>query len=152
MCGVLSERDPNKKIFALGTEGSMSQYLNEGKVRGIIHLIEETKTFGQKGFRKRVVVLEQPGDRFTNYIPVEFTQDACDRVDALSLGQEVEVSFRLSGRRWQRDPSSEVKFFVNPEASNFKVISGDAGGGPASIDSVNDEFAQASYEEDDIPF
>jgi hypothetical protein len=130
----------------------MSSFVNEGKVRGIIHLIEETKTFGQKGFRKRVVVLEQPGDRFTNYVPIEFTQDACDRVDSLKLGQEIEVSFRLSGRRWQRDPNSEVKFFVNPEASNFKVVNGEADPKSNSIDSANDEFAQASYEEDDIPF
>lgn len=126
-------------------------FLNEGKVRGLVHLIEETKTFGQKGFRKRVVVLEQPGDRFTNFIPIEFTQDACDKVDALSLGQEVEVSFKLSGRRWQRDPNSEVKFFVNPEAWNFKVISAE-GGAPPDIDAINDEFAQASYDDDDIPF
>ncbi|MBL8888960.1 MAG: DUF3127 domain-containing protein [Planctomycetaceae bacterium] len=130
----------------------MSNFVNEGKVRGIIHLIEETKTFGQKGFRKRVVVLEQPGDRFTNYIPIEFTQDACDKVDSLSLGQEVEVTFRLSGRRWQRDPNSEVKFFVNPEAWNFKVVTGDTNSKAASVESANDEFAQASYEEDDIPF
>lgn len=130
----------------------MSNFVNEGKISGVIHLIEETKTFGQKGFRKRVVVLEQPGDRFTNYVPIEFTQDACDKVDALSLGQEIEVSFRLSGRRWQRDPNSEVKFFVNPEAWNFKVVSGAGDGKPASMEAANDEFAQASFEEDDIPF
>jgi hypothetical protein len=130
----------------------MSNFVNEGKISGVIHLIEETKTFGQKGFRKRVVVLEQPGDRFTNYVPIEFTQDACDKVDGLTLGQEIEVSFRLSGRRWQKDPNSEVKFFVNPEAWNFKVLSGNAESKAASIDAANDEFAQASYEEDDIPF
>lgn len=130
----------------------MSNFVNDGKISGVIHLIEETKTFGQKGFRKRVVVLEQPGDRFTNYVPIEFTQDACDKVDALSLGQEIEVSFRLSGRRWQKDPNSEVKFFVNPEAWNFKVVSGNVESKAASVDAANDEFAQASYEEDDIPF
>jgi hypothetical protein len=27
-------------------------------VRGVVHLIEETRTFGQKGFRQRLVVLE----------------------------------------------------------------------------------------------
>jgi hypothetical protein len=57
----------------------------------------------------------------------------------------------LSGRRWQRDPQSEVKFFVNPEAANFKVVSGEVSA-DTSVDAANDEFAQASYEEDDIPF
>ncbi len=129
-----------------------ANYLNEGKVRGLVHMIEETKTFGQKGFRKRLVVLEQPGDRFTNYVPIEFTQDSCDRVDSLSLGQEIEVSFRLSGRRWQKDPNSDVKFFVNAEAWSFKVTSGDASDPAAAVDQANDEFSQAAYEEDDIPF
>lgn len=127
--------------------------MNDGKVRGIVHLIEETKTYGQKGFRKRLVVLEQPDDRFTNFVPIEFTQDSCDSVDQLNLGDEVEVSFRLSGRRWQRDANSEVKFFLNAEASSFKKVTG--GGSDASIDQstgANDEFAQASYDDDDIPF
>jgi len=127
----------------------MSQFTNDGTVQGTIHLIEETKTFGQKGFRKRLVVLEQPGDRFTNYVPVEFTQDNCDSVDGLSEGESIEVKFRISGRKWQRDPQSEVKYFSNVEAVSFKVL----GGGSAANDTAaaNDEFNQVAYE-DDIPF
>ena len=44
--------------------------MSDAKVRGTIHVIEETKTYGQKGFRKRLVVLEQDSERFTNYIPL----------------------------------------------------------------------------------
>ena len=54
--------------------------MSDAKVRGIVHVIEETKTYGQKGFRKRLVVLEQENDRFANYIPLEFIQDGCDTV------------------------------------------------------------------------
>ncbi len=50
-------------------------------VRGTVHLVEETKTYGAKGFRKRVVVLEQDNGSFTNYIPIEFTGDSCDSID-----------------------------------------------------------------------
>ena len=35
-------------------------------ITGVIEVIEETKTYGQKGFRKRLVVLKQDGGRFTN--------------------------------------------------------------------------------------
>jgi hypothetical protein len=87
-----------------------------------VHLIEETKTFGQKGFRKRLVVLEQDKGKFINYIPLEFVQDGCDAVDELNVGDEIDVPFRLSGRKWQRDPSSEVKFFLSAEATGFKVL------------------------------
>lgn len=87
--------------------------MSNAKIRGIVHVIEETKTFGQKGFRKRTVVLEQQNGRFANYIPLEFTNDGCDLVDDLRLGDEVDITYRLGGRKWQKDPSSEVKYFLS---------------------------------------
>lgn len=96
--------------------------MSDATVRGTVHLIEETKTYGQKGFRKRLVVLEQDKGRFINYIPVDFVQDGCDSVDELSVGDDVEVTYRLSGRKWQRDERSEVKFFLNAEATEFKIL------------------------------
>ena len=129
--------------------------MSDAKVRGIVHLIEDTKTYGQKGFRKRLVVLEQDNGRFTNYIPVDFIQDACDTVDEMNVGDEVEITYRLSGRKWQRDPNSEVKFFLNAEASSFQVL----GGGSASADtaaastaSANDALAEAADDDEDVPF
>jgi len=125
--------------------------MSQATVSGVIHLIEETKTYGQKGFRKRLVVLEQTtGGGFTNYIPVEFIKDACDAVDELSVGDEVEVTYRLSGRRWQRDPDSEAKYFLSAEALSFRVLSGGAGGRPAAGADVDDMLTEAA--EDDIPF
>ena len=94
--------------------------MSDAKVRGVVHLIEETKTYGQKGFRKRLVVLEQDNDRFTNYIPFEFIQDACDSVDDLNVGDEAEITYRLAGRKWQKDAGSEVKFFLNAEAMSLE--------------------------------
>ncbi len=131
--------------------------MSDAKVRGIVHVIEETKTYGQKGFRKRLVVLEQDNERFTNYIPLEFIQDGCDTVDDLNVGDDVEISYRLSGRKWQKDANSEVKFFLNAEATKFKVFDKKAqsrdNAQPAE-DSVtaNDKLAEAAYDEDDIPF
>lgn len=91
-------------------------------VRGFVYLVEETKTYGQKGFRKRVVVLEQSFDQFSNFIPLEFTQDDCDSVDQLEVGAEVEVTFLLNGRKWQKDANSEVKFFLNAKATGFTFV------------------------------
>lgn len=123
--------------------------MSDAKVRGIVHVIEGTKSFGQKGFRKRLLVLEQNG-RFPNYIPIDFTGDNCDSIDNLKIGDEIEVTYRLNGRKWQKDPSSEVKFFLNAEATGFKVIGGKETGG---AEDANAAFAEASYEEDeDVPF
>ena len=123
--------------------------MSDAKVRGIVHVIEGTKSFGQKGFRKRLLVLEQNG-RFPNYIPIDFTGDNCDSIDNLKIGDEIEVTYRLNGRKWQKDPNSEVKFFLNAEATSFKVIGGKETGG---AEDANAAFAEASYEEDeDVPF
>ncbi len=96
--------------------------MTQPTVTGTVHVIEETKTYGQKGFRKRLVVLEQDNGRFTNYLPLEFIQDACDSADELKVGQNIEVTYRLSGRKWQRDPQSEVKYFLSAEAMGFRVL------------------------------
>ena len=75
-----TDRSRNRQTSLAG-----AQTMSNAKVRGIVHLIEDTKTFGQKGFRKRMIVLEQQNGRFANYIPLEFTNDACDLADDLRL-------------------------------------------------------------------
>jgi hypothetical protein len=126
--------------------------MSDTKVQGVVHLIEETKTYGQKGFRKRLVVLEQDNGRFPNFIPLEFLRDNCESADDLNVGDNVEISYQLSGRKWQKDPSSEVKFFLSAEALSFKVL-GSADAAPSQDSgSANDAFADASYDENDIPF
>ncbi len=131
--------------------------MSEAKVRGIVHLIEETKTFGQKGFRKRTVVLEQENGRFPNFIPLDFTRDACELADDLSVGDEIEISYLLGGRKWQKDPGSEVKFFLSAEAVSFKKLTGaDKAKSKAKNDDLNQDTANEafseSYDEGDIPF
>lgn len=127
-------------------------------VRGIVYQIDETKSYGQKGFRKRQVVLEQDTSRFTNYVPVEFIQDSCDTVDELKLGDDVEIAYRLSGRKWQKDAASEVKYFLSAEALSFKVLSGSASKSKSSPSTENAADANAAFDEGascdetDIPF
>jgi hypothetical protein len=126
--------------------------MSQSKVEGIVHLIEETKEVGQRGFRKRLVVLEQPGERFTNYIPIEFIQDGCDTVDDLSEGDKVEITYKLSGRKWQRDAKSEVKYFLSAEGQRFKVLSGGNAAGSDSAEDANAAFDEAADDVDDVPF
>jgi hypothetical protein len=128
--------------------------MSDAKVRGVVHAIEDTKTYGQNGFRKRLVVLEQSRGRFTNYLPLEFVQEGCDTVDDLGVGDEVEITYRLSGRKWQRDAQSEVKYFLSAEASEFTVLKGKAAsaapeaGRPAPDPSEAEDFAS----DEDVPF
>jgi len=126
--------------------------MKDPTVRGVVHLIEETKTFGQKGFRKRLVVLQQDKASFTNYIPVEFVKDGCDAVDDLSLGDEIEVTYRLSGRRWQRDESSEAKYFLTAEGLSFRQLSAGGPGHARPRTEIDPNDALAEAADDDVPF
>ena len=125
--------------------------MSEATVQGVVHLVEETKTYGQKGFRKRLVVLEQENGRFTNYIPVEFVQDNCDVADDIAKGENIEITYKLNGRRWQKDPGSEVKFFLNAEAIRFKKLAGAAAASSESQVASGEEEPPV-YEDGDIPF
>ena len=126
--------------------------MSDGKVSGKVHFIDDTKTFGQNGFRKRTVVLEQDSGRFTNYIPVEFIQESCDSVHSLKVGDEAEITFQLTGRKWQKDAASEVKYFLNAQASSFRVI----GSGQAAAEEdgapMFDPSNETEFDEDNVPF
>lgn len=126
--------------------------MSNATVRGKVHVIDETKTFGKNGFRKRMVVLENDEGRFTAYIPIDFVQDACDTVDDLKVGQEVEITYRLGGRKWQRDPQSEVKYFLSAEAQSFRVLDGGTSATDDDLDDVNAQLNAAAQEQDDVPF
>jgi len=118
--------------------------MSNASVTGQVHVIEPTKTFGQKGFRKRMVVLEQTTSRFTNYLPMEFIGDSCDMVDNLKVGDTIKVSYRLTGRKWQRDEQSEVKFFLSAEAMEYELIRDGGGAGSAA-----EEHDEADFGPDD---
>jgi len=135
--------------------------MSNSTVRGIVHVKEDTKTYGSNGFRKRLLVLEQDKGKFINYIPVDFTNDGCDSIDDVQVGDDLEITYRLSGRKWQKDSSSEVKFFLNAEALNFNVVGSkatssanaeSANAESANAESANDSFDEAAAGEDEVPF
>ncbi|MBM79100.1 MAG: hypothetical protein CMJ78_00720, partial [Planctomycetaceae bacterium] len=65
--------------------------MSDARVSGIVDVVEETKSYGKNNFQKRLVVIRQDGERFTNYIPVEFLQARCADADSINVGDEVEV-------------------------------------------------------------
>ncbi len=127
--------------------------MSDPTITGTVHLIEPTRTFGQKGFRKRLVVVEQPGGRFTNYLPVEFVQDSCDDVDRLKTGDRVTISYRLTGRKWQKDERSEVKYFLSAEATGIQQLDAGAGAGAGAGGRAADEPPPGHFDDDEsAPF
>ena len=84
-------------------------------VSGSVSLLEETKEYGNNGFRKRLIVVSQESERYENLIPMYFIQDNCEMADGLESGMQVTVHFRLKGRAWQKDGEDNPKYFLDAE-------------------------------------
>ncbi|MEM8999383.1 MAG: DUF3127 domain-containing protein [Bacteroidota bacterium] len=79
------------------------------EVQGRVKVIDETKTYGNNGFRKREMVITTE-EQYPQHILVEFIQDKCDLLNNYSVGQMVKVSINLRGREWV-NPQGETKYF-----------------------------------------
>lgn len=79
------------------------------EVLGRIKMIDETKSFGANGFRKREMVVTTD-EQYPQHIMIEFTQDKCDLLNNYKEGEPVKVSINLRGREWV-NPQGETKYF-----------------------------------------
>ena len=138
-------RTKNKTNQVISKEKQMSN----STVQGVVHVVQPVETFGTKGFRKRVVVLEQDSGNFINYIPVEFTNDDCDRAEDIEPGSTIEVKYFLNGRKWQKDAQSDVKFFVSIRVADYRLL-----GNPeaTTTEATPDVTTYDNADNADIPF
>jgi len=93
------------------------------EVIGKIKKIEETKTFGASGFRKREAVIET-NDQYPQPLLVEFAQDKCDLLDSYIVGQDVKVSINLRGKEWI-NPEGEAKYFNTIQGWRVELFDND---------------------------
>lgn len=67
--------------------------------KGEIIKIGETETFGQNGFRKRIVVVKTP-EAYPQELPFEFVQDKVSILDKYSVGDNVAINYNLRGQEY----------------------------------------------------
>lgn len=128
------------------------------EVSGKIKMIDETKSFGSNGFRKREVVVTTD-EQYPQHIMVEFTQDKCDLLNNYNVGEPVKVSINLRGREWV-NPQGETKYFNSIQGWRIEKLQAEAPQGypqaPAQAPAAHDAFEPATnYKEedhDDLPF
>ncbi len=79
------------------------------ELQGKIKIIEETKTYGNNGFRKRGMVITTE-EQYPQHIMIEFVQDKTDLLNSYQVGMNVKVSINVGGREWV-NPQGETKYF-----------------------------------------
>ena len=90
------------------------------EIQGRIKQIFPSQVIGQNGFEKRdlVIVTEET---YPQTIIIQFTQQRCDLLNNLQVGQNVKVYINIKGREWT-NPQGETKYFNTIEGWKIEVI------------------------------
>ena len=109
------------------------------EIKGRIKQINETKSYGDKGFQKRELIVTT-NEQYPQPLLIEFVQDKCAILDNYKSGQDVKIGINLRGREWVND-KNETKYFNSVQG--WKIELSDEQGSSA---------AQEPQKEDDLPF
>lgn len=120
------------------------------EVVGKIRTIKETKSYGAKGFLKRELVVET-GDKFTQYILMEFTQDNCEILDRFKVGDEVKIQVNINGRIWINPEKEEVIFNSINGWRIENLNNTDSGNMPSKTSGATSQDADSDVD-DSLPF
>jgi hypothetical protein len=121
------------------------------EVTGKIKKIDETKTFGNNGFRKREMVVTTE-EQYPQMIMIEFVQDKCDLLNNFKVGDDVKVSINLRGREWV-NPQGETKYFNSITGWRIEnAMAGTSSVPPAAMESFAPADSVSDEEPDDLPF
>jgi hypothetical protein len=124
------------------------------EIQGTIKHIEQTKTVGSGGFRKRELIVTTD-EQYPQHLMIEFVQDKTDLLDAYKVGQPVKVSINLRGREWT-NPQGEVKYFNSIQGWRIESLQQNASnpGLPPvpPIDAFEPADDLREDDHDDLPF
>ena len=90
------------------------------EIQGRIKQIFPSQIIGQNGFEKRDLVITTE-EQYTQTIIIQFTQQRCDLLNNLQVGQNVKVYINIRGREWT-NPQGETKYFNTIEGWKIEVI------------------------------
>jgi len=123
------------------------------EVQGKIKMIDETKTYGSNGFKKRELVITTE-EQYPQHILIEFVQDKTELLNNYQVGQNVKVSINLRGREWV-NPQGETKYFNSVQGWRVEnmeqAVSGDMPPLPPE-DAFEPATDLKEEDHDDLPF
>lgn len=123
------------------------------EITGKIKKIDETKTYGASGFRKREMVLTTD-EQYPQMLLIEFVQDKCDLLNNFQVDQPVKISINLRGREWI-NPQGEAVYFNSIQGWRIEPVESEATAEippMAPIDNLETIGDVDDNEPDDLPF
>lgn len=104
-------------------------------------------------FKKREFIVEyrdNPQGQYVQYLKFQFTGDKVTMLDSYKVDQEVNISFNLKGRKYEKD--GRVSYFMDLEA--WKISPANGGQVASSSLPSPDRFNSLDSEDEDtgLPF
>lgn len=117
------------------------------EIKGKVIVINDTIIVSDK-FRKKEFVIEKKetspnGYEFIDTIKFQLTQEKCELINGLKIGDEVNVHFNVKGNKWEKN--GNVSYFVNLDAFKVEVL-GEVQNNPVT------EIPPAEGDDGDVPF
>lgn len=121
------------------------------KITGKILEVKDTQQISDT-FKKRVFVLEYADNpQYPEYITFDLVQDRCNLIDGFQVGQDVEVSFNLKGRKWT-NPAGETRYFNSLQAWRIEDLAKERAQPATQEDAAQQAVEDTATLEDDLPF
>jgi len=120
-------------------------------VIGSIAVLGEANQVSDK-FVKRDLVIETQ-DKYPQEILIEFTQDKCDMLNTYKVGDNVEVSVNIRGRKWT-NPDGVDKYFNSLVGWKIEKsgTSQEPQGNQAPQGTQSPQDSAGTDEDDELPF
>lgn len=119
------------------------------ELSGTLYEKGETQRISDK-FSKREFIIEKKENtgnfEFVDHIKFQLTNDKCELIDKFDTGSELNISFNIRGRKWEKD--GRVSYFTNLEAWKIE----NAGEAPPQSPPMPDEAQPLPEAPDDLPF
>lgn len=122
------------------------------ELSGKIIEIGNTQTITEK-FKKRDFIVEykdNPSAPYIQYLKFQFTGDRCNLLDSYNAGQEVNISFNLKGRKYEKD--GRVSYFMDLEAWKINPMNNTNVSGNSLPSAGNYSNMEAEDENGGLPF
>jgi len=122
------------------------------EISGKIKWIDEIRTYGSNGFRKKELVITTQ-EQYPQNILIEFTQEKCELLDKYEIDDNIKIGINIRGREWI-NPEGQTKYFNSIQGWRIEKIE------IPDIENKSESFTtnteppsqDVNEEEDDLPF
>jgi hypothetical protein len=118
-------------------------------IKGNIKSIGEVQEFGNNGFRKKDVIIQEEGEYGQTFC-VEFVKDKIEELTGnLTEGQFIDVDTNVRSKEWTNENTGKTSYFVSFSA--WRINTEESQSAPQSAVNTH-EANQGTKDEDDLPF